>query len=304
VLPTFLVVGAARSGTTSLHYYLAQHPDVCMSAIKEPNFFVFRQTAEGPQPCIGDDKRLLAKSVADRASYERLFDAPGALAVGEASPLYLYTRETPSLVHDVVPDMRIVAVVREPVERAWSHFLYVNGEHENAATAFADNMRRERPLGYEPYRTGTHFLRLSRYAEQLERYVEVFGRDRVLVLSYDALTGDPATALHQVCAFVGVDPAFAFDTSLRYNPSSGERSLLGRVDRVLRPAFPHLKKALPAGVAGRLAARRARLRAAGRTSEGPGVPVDVRAQLRDYFAPDVEWLRREAGIEFPSSSQT
>jgi hypothetical protein len=61
VTPSFFVLGAARCGTTSLHYYLDQHPDIAMSAVKEPNFFLFRQTPDGPEPLFGDDRRLFAR---------------------------------------------------------------------------------------------------------------------------------------------------------------------------------------------------------------------------------------------------
>ena len=301
MLPTFFVLGAARCGTTSLHYWLSQHPDIAMSAIKEPNHFLFRPGPDGPQPCIADDRRLLAKSVPDRAAYERLFPA-AARQAGDASPLYLYTRETPELIAAAVPEARLVAVVREPVDRAWSHFVYVNDELGDAApAAFAQAVRRELPLGYEPYRTGTHFVRLSRYAEQLERHLAVFPRDRLLVLSYDVLVRDPATALRRVCELLGVDPDFTFDTSVRYNPSSGASSTFGRIDRLLRPTFPYLKRALPSGVAGRLAARRAQLRAGHRSDAAPQPTEDVRELLTEHFRPDVEWLARETAISFGAS---
>ena len=299
MLPTFFVLGAARCGTTSLHYWLAQHPDIAMSAIKEPNHFLFRQGPGGPMPCIADDRRLLAKSVPDRTSYERLFPASGVRAAGDASPLYLYTRETPELIAQAVPDARLIAVVREPVDRAWSHFVYVNDELGDAAPEeFARAVERELPLGYQPYRTGTHFVRLSAYAEQLTRYLDVFPRERLLVLSYDVLVQQPATALREVCTLLGVDADFSFDTSVRYNPSSGASSTFGRIDRVLRPAFPYLKRALPSGVAGRLAAKRAQLRAAHRDEASPGPTAGTRRQLDEHFRPDVEWLAGEAGITF------
>lgn len=303
MLPTFFVLGAARCGTTSLHYWLAQQPEIAMSAIKEPNHFVFRPGPDGPVPCIADDRRLLAKSVPDRTAYERLFPAGGVRAAGDASPLYLYTRETPELIAAAVPDARLVAIVREPVERAWSHFLYVNdGLGDEAPRAFTEAVRRELPLGYEPYRTGTHFLRLSRYAEQLQRYLAVFPRDRLLVLPYDVLVREPSAALRQICELLQVDPAFEFDTSVAYNPSTGAESPFGRIDRVLRPAFPYLKRALPGAVAGGLAARRARMRAAHRGAQLMEPAESTRAELTEHFRPDVEWLARELGVTFSGSA--
>lgn len=299
-LPNFLILGAARCGTTSLHYYLAEHPDVCMSSIKEPNFFLFEQTAAGPRPCIGDDRRLIAKSVPDRARYERLFTQP-ATAVGEASPLYLYTRETPELIRRSVPDARLIAIVREPVERTWSHFVYVNDDlGEQTVPAFSAAVERELGLPYEPYRTGTHFVRLSAYAEQLERYRDVFAPEQLLVVGYDDLIRRTPETLARICRFLGIDDSFSFDTSVQYNPSSGERSWVARVDRLVRPAFPYLKKALPASMTGRLARGRARLRAANRSDAAPPIPDDLRTRLRAHFAPDRDWLAREAGIAFAS----
>lgn len=295
-LPNFLILGAARCGTTSLHYYLAEHPDVCMSSIKEPNYFLFDETG---QPCI-DDRRIAAKSVPDRARYEKLFTQP-AKAVGEASPLYLYNRETPALIRKAAPDARLIAIAREPVERTWSHFVYVNDDlGERTVPAFREAVERELGLPYEPYRTGTHFVRLSAYAEQLERYREVFPSEQLLVIGYDDLIRRTAETLATICAFLGIDDSFAFDTSVQYNPSSGERSWVARLDRVVRPAFPYLKRALPAAVSGRLARGRARLRAASRSDAAPPIPADLRATLNAHFAPDREWLAREAGVTFSS----
>jgi hypothetical protein len=300
VLPNFLVLGAARCGTTSLHYYLAEHPDVCMSSIKEPNFFLFEQTSAGPRPCIADDRRLLAKSVPDRTRYERLFAHPAG-AVGEASPLYLYTRETPGLVRTMVPEARLIAIVREPVERTWSHFVYVNDDlGDNTVPAFRDAVERELGLSYEPYRTGTHFVRLSAYAEQLERYRDVFPAELLLVVGYDDLIRRTSETLARICRFLGIDDTFAFDTSVQYNPSSGEQSRMARVDRLLRPAFPYLKKALPASLTGRLARSRAKLRAASRSDAESPIPPDLRATLDAHFAPDREWLASKADVTFSS----
>ena len=298
-LPNFLVLGAARCGTTSLHYYLAEHPDVCMSSIKEPNFFLFEQTDRGPQPCI-DDRRIVAKSVPDRARYERLF-TQAATAVGEASPLYLYNRETPTLIQRTIPEARMIAIVREPVERTWSHFVYVNDDlGDRTVPAFREAVERELGLPYEPYRTGTHFLRLSAYADQLQRYRAVFAADRLLVIGYDDLIRRTPETLARICGFLGIDDTFGFDTSVQYNPSSGERSWVARVDRLVRPTFPYLKKALPASLSGRLARGRARLRAASRSDSAPPIPADLRARLDEHFRADLEWLAREVGVSLAS----
>ena len=296
MLPNFLVLGAARCGTTSLHYYLDEHPDVCMSSIKEPNYFLFDAAGH---PCIAD-RRIIAKSVPDRARYEKLF-VNRVPAVGEASPLYLYNRETPALIHEAIPDARLIAIVREPVERTWSHFVYVNDDlGDDTVPAFRAAVEQELGLGYEPYRTGTHFVRLSAYAEQLERYRQVFANEQLLVIGYDDLIRRTPETLARICQFLGIDDAFAFDTSVQYNPSSGETSWVARLDRIVRPTFPYIKRALPASMTGRLARGRAKLRAASRSDAAPPIPADLRATMDTHFAPDRDWLASEAGVTFAS----
>ena len=100
--------------------------------------------------------RAVGLPVAD----ERLFTPkPGERVLGEASPLYIYVRETPGLVTDVIPDVKVVASLRHPVDRAWSHFLHVyRGDPEGAEPAFRQAVDDELALEYTPYRTGTHFL--------------------------------------------------------------------------------------------------------------------------------------------------
>jgi hypothetical protein len=125
-LPDFLVIGAARSATTSLHYYLEQHPTVTMSRIKEPNHFAFDHTVDPPRALIDPGSAIITKSVIDRAAYERLFSHahPGD-RVGEASPLYLYVREAPEQIRRVLGEPKLIAILRNPVDRAYSHWLHI-----------------------------------------------------------------------------------------------------------------------------------------------------------------------------------
>jgi hypothetical protein len=295
--PTFLVVGAPRAATTSMHYYLAQHPEIVMSTTKEPNYFLFDHSGSRPVPFVANDPRIVAKSVTDTTAYQRLFRVGAQPAVGEASPLYLYTRETPSQVVSTVPDMRIIAIVREPVERAYSHFVYVNDTlGERATAAFEAAVEAEQDAPDEPYRPGSHWLRLGRYRRQLERWLEVVDRSRLLVLSYDDMIGATGDALARTCRFLGVEDSFGFDVATRYNPSTpGGSGRTGAIDRLVKPLRPHLKRVLPPRLAGALAHRRATAHAGGgtRTEIDPA----VRSRLAPYFADDVAWLRTEFGID-------
>jgi Sulfotransferase family len=302
MLPDFLIIGAPRSATTSLHYYLSQHPAIAMSQLKEPNFFLFDQDA---RPLV-DDPRIISKSVSDLASYERLFPAQSPGAIGEASPLYLYTHRTPELISGTLPDARLIAVVREPVERAYSHLRYIRPDLGlDAPAAFAAAVKTELPLPDQPYRSGTHNLRLGRYSAQLDRYLQWFASDRLLILRFRDIEAQPQTTLEAVCRFLGVDDSHQFDVVRRYASSQTSPSA---IDRLMAPIRPHLKRALPPRLVGGLArARATRQSATGHAVHPTGpvearpaslLPPDLRAAVEAYFAESNEAMSRAFGISF------
>lgn len=305
VLPTFLVLGAPRSATTSLHYYLGQHPQVVMSRTKEPNFFLFDQLGDG-RPFVADDRRIVGKSVRSKSGYEELFrGAEGSVrtAVGEASPLYLYTRETPALVTAMVPRARGIAVLRDPVERAWSHFRYVTGTpNDQAESPFLEYVAEERPLPDEPYRSGTHHLRLGRYAAQLARWRDALGVPRLLVLDYRDVVARPGAALERVCSFLEVEPGFRFDTSVRWNPATADAAGMRRFDRLVAPVLPTVKRVLPAAVVAPAARARAQRRARRRSATAPAVPASAYDALRDYYAADIAAVHDEWGLDLSGTT--
>jgi hypothetical protein len=181
MLPTFLLIGAMKSGTTTLSQYLAQHPDVFMTTPKEPNFF-----NDHWHRGVG--------------WYERLFaPARDARARGEASVRYTSfpdDPECPARIASVVPDVRLLYLVREPLDRIRSHYL-----HEVAA------LREPRPLE-RALRENPIYLDRSRYAMQLERYLVHFPRQRLLVVRAEDLFREPLEVLARVYGFLEVDPSW------------------------------------------------------------------------------------------------
>ncbi|HEU5083048.1 MAG TPA: sulfotransferase [Acidimicrobiales bacterium] len=291
-LPSFLVIGAARSATTSLHYYLDQHPSITMSSIKEPNFFAFDHTVDPPAPLFDPTSSMVTKSVTSREAYEGLFAhaRPGDV-LGEASPLYLYVRETPEQVERLLGgDVRFIAVLRNPIDRAYSHWLHIRrGAAEDAVAGFRAACEREMAGGrdYTPYASGTHVLRMGLYDVQLDRYTARFGRPSLLVLDYDALTDRPQRALDEVCDHLGVE-RHAFQTSVQYNRSGVTK---GRTGAALAKALQAAQPRVKAIVGPRLARRLGRLRAAMDTPQpAPAVPPDLRRQLAEWFQPSVDRL--------------
>jgi Sulfotransferase domain len=180
-LPTFVVIGAMKAGTTSLHHYLGGHPEVFVTATKELHYFVAEKNlGRGP------------------AWYARQFrDAGDARAVGETSPDYAkfpVHRGVPARMAALVPDVRLVYVVRDPVDRIRSHYL-----HDLARG------RERRPLA-EAVPGNEHYLAPSRYAVQVQQYLDHFASDQLLVVRSEDLRADRGATMARVHAFVGVTP--------------------------------------------------------------------------------------------------
>jgi hypothetical protein len=198
--PTFLVIGAQKAGTTSLHSYLARHPDVLTAAKKEVEYFS-RHYAQG-------EKWFLAHFPL------RLWR--GRRAVGEASATTLFHPLAHRWVHAFDPQMKLIVVVRDPVDRAYSHYQ-MEFRWGREKLSFEEALEREaRELGPEleriaadPLTTSPLLLTCSyvargRYMEQIERWLEVFPREQLFVVTSEELLADPAGVVARISAFLGI----------------------------------------------------------------------------------------------------
>ena len=222
-MPNFLVIGAARSGTSSLYYYLKQHPEVYMSPVKETNFFAL----EGEElDFAGLRTPGLRRSITDIEAYRELFEGVSKeTAIGEASPSYLYSPKAPARIGHHVPDAKLIAILRNPAERAFSHFLFFSVAIGCEPLAdFAQAIREEERRARDNWEWSWHYVRLGFYAAQLERYFRLFDENQIRIYLYEDLESDPIGLLQDIFRFLGVDEAFAPDTSIRHNPSGIPRS--------------------------------------------------------------------------------
>jgi hypothetical protein len=198
VLPNFVVIGAAKSGTTSLHRYLAAHPDVYMSQTKELNFFV---SVRGQAPDAGNGPRPRGGNWAQGIEwYERQFQAAnGARAVGEASPRYSmhpYLPGVPERMAEVIPNAKLVYVVRDPITRMVSHYVQRTRRR---------TLHETRPLEVALTEEGGEYLSTSRYAHQIEQFLQHFDHRRLLVVLSEKLRSDRDTTMSRILEFLGVD---------------------------------------------------------------------------------------------------
>ncbi len=203
-LPDFLLVGAPKAGTSALHNALSGHPELFLPAVKEPKFFL----TDGPPPTTGGgpgDVETWGEHVWDRGEYEALFaPAPPGTLAGEGTVFYLYDTDAQKRIRDLVPDARLVAVLRDPVERAhsnWAHLRTAGLEPEaDFLTACALEPAR-RDAGWAHF---WHYVAEGRYGAQLDHLLGLFDRDQVLLLRYYDLRSAPSATADRVCDFLGV----------------------------------------------------------------------------------------------------
>jgi len=287
-LPNFLIIGAAKAGTNALYHYLRQHPQVYMSPWKEPKFFAFESEADlGFRAANGKDAPVNASVILDQGEYERLFDdaRDGELARGEASTHYLYVEKSPTRIKSLIPDAKLIAVLRNPVDRAFSSYQHlVRDDLEPLDFGAA--------LDAEPQRIAEHYAYLYRYtdmgfySQQLDRYEKTFSENQLCVLLYDDLRSDPEGTCRQIFSFLGVDEDFVPDMSGEYNRSGVPKNRF--MHRLLNPSAP-MKRRLW-NVTPRLARERlldAQTKIVNRNLQRQTMPEPERDRLRGVFREEV-----------------
>jgi hypothetical protein len=276
MLPNFIVIGAAKAGTTALYWYLSEHPQIFMSPVKETNYFAFGLDGRG-QLLYGDPKhhQFPVKSLAE---YEDLFaEAGDAVAVGEASPIYLECPQAAARIHGLLPDARIVCILRHPVDRAYSDYqmyLRSRGESLDPASDLTAASSWARP--------DSHWMRIGSYHEQLSRYFEAFPRGRIHVFLSEDLKRNALPAVQGLYRFLEVDPTFEPDFATPHNVGGlpASRLLEGLLtSRVIRPVVePWVPKRAANWV------RRLRTR---NMKQAPPLPAELRKALTHHFRDDI-----------------
>lgn len=265
-LPTFLIVGAMKCGTTALARYLSAHPEVFVSPRKEPHYF----------------DRNLDKG---HAWYRTHFAGAGSESqVGEASAYYLCHPQAPPAMADLLPDAKLIALVRNPVDRAYSHYWHSCSRgreslsFEDAVACEPDRLAHGGSARYYGY------VALGRYLGQLERLCSHYRRGQVLVILSEDMRQQPVATFQHVCRFLEVDDVVPDVVGTPMNVHSKFRSL----------RLQHLSRRLPTGLATTI--RKVNTRTVGYAP----MSATTRTRLLEHFAPHNAalgtWLRRDLSV--------
>ena len=295
-LPDFFVIGVPKAGTTALHVALARHPQIFMSAVKEPKFFM----TDGPPPQRGGpgDAKSFRERIWRRDEYEALFDGapPGALR-GESTPFYLYDPEAQRRLHEAVPDARLIAVLRDPIDRAhsnWTHLWSAGLEPEPDFIAACRLEQQRAAAGWAPF---WRYLDLGRYGEQLQRLLARFAREQVLILRYRDLHDRPTVALDELFAFLDVDTGVVTELPVENVTTHASASRRTRALSALLRAGTAVERFVPPALwepAEAFLSRRIQ------NEQRPRDPLTAaqRAVLLPHFADDIALLERLSGLSF------
>lgn len=203
-LPNFIILGAGKSGTTSLYKYLQQHPQIFLPEKKELYFFAFE----------GEDH---PDGVTRFEDYQSMFqNAPDEKVIGEVSSVYLFRPKAPERIEKYIPNAKLIAILRNPTDRAFSSYLMHLGDRHPSIfepqtgklIEFADIVR---DRGY--------FIQIGFYYEQLKRYYDRFDSSQIKIYLYEDLVSDNENLVRDMFRFVGVDETFTPDISQRHKVS-------------------------------------------------------------------------------------
>lgn len=295
ILPDFLILGAAKSGTTSLYFYLRQHPDIFLPQdVKEPGYLAFAE-CNSPQSNPATPYPNIWNSVVfQRERYLKLFSgAKPVQMVGEATPEYLYlhndtVKNIRKLYGERARDLKFIVVLRNPIDRIWSHYwMYIRDGYEGLSfdTASDDKTIRARlDVGWHP---SYDYVGFGKYADQIAAWRDAFGAEAIKVILFDELKSSAPTVCSHLYEFLGVTSGFCPQTEIAFNKSGKLRhewvhehlfrreSLIKSLARTLIPyeSLQEIKHRLLEWNTNRIS-----------------MPPEIRRRLVDLYRPDIERL--------------
>ena len=290
-LPDFLIIGSPKAGSTALHAALAQHPQLFASTPKETKHFLCDGTPPDPSTQRGPgDAHSAREWIWDRDEYERLFaDAPAGRLRFESTPFYLWDKAAQRRIAEAIPDVKLIAVIRDPVDRAYSNWthLWADGLEPVGDFVSAVGLEHNRiAAGWAPF---WRYMELGKYGEQLRHLYTLVDPARVRVVRYRRLIDSPGQTLDELCEFLGVAQG-VIDRAPDANLSrwADDSHLNGAIRRTIRAgaaagayAPPHVWRRASRPLLAALQRGNPPRRA---------LPPHERRVLLDYFTRDIELL--------------
>lgn len=228
--PNFIIIGAMKAATTSLYTYIKQHPDIFMTKVKEPMFFNnFNQNTDFK--VLGNK----SKKVNSLLDYFSMFSSvENESAIGEASPAYIYNENAPHLIKEHLPDVKIIAILRQPTDRAYSNFLHTKRADRENVNSFEQAIKIEKERISDNWSPLYHYIQKGFYSVQLKRYYNLFPKENIKVYLFEDVVKNPKETLKDIFKFLNVDENIEIDSSKKSNVSGTPKGILGFILKKMR----------------------------------------------------------------------
>jgi hypothetical protein len=295
-LPDFFIIGVPKAGTTALHVALARHPQLFLSRVKEPKFFL----CDGPPPRSGGpgDAKTFREHVWRREDYEALFtEAPAGVLRGESTPFYLHDHAAQKRIREAVPHAKLIALLRDPIDRAHSNWAHLWSAGLEPQRDFVAACRLEQQRAEAGWAQFWRYLELGRYGEQLVRLYTVFPREQVLVLRYRDLRNAPAESLDRICRFLGVTPGLVTEITAENVTTHASDSPKNRLVATLLRIGANADHLVPGSWWSRVEPALSRHLQKEQRLRQP-LTEEQRAELLPTFVDDIRVLERVTGDSF------
>jgi hypothetical protein len=291
--PNALVIGAPKCGTTSLYFYLRDRHDIFVPDRKELHYFTYEEllaSSEGP-----GDKAVLSGLCATRESYYDQFEAVAQAVRMDISPSYLYFDHVASRIKQELGDAKIVVMLRDPAEKAYSQYMHLVGELRETFS-FEDALQAETSRREQGWGDMWRYAESSLYSKRLQTYLDVFGADSVHVILFEDFIRDSELAVGQLLRFLGADDSGEIRAEGQFNRSGAPRSKA--VAKLLTQDSP-VKSAVKALLPERLRmSLRMQVQNANNRDKEP-MSESARSYLNSYFAEDVTLTAELLGRKLP-----
>lgn len=275
--PDFLIIGAAKAGTTSLYHYLQQHPEIEMSKNKEPAYFVYKNIRPNNIPKHTSDGYKNQLCFTLNKYINNFFYKDGAKKRGENSNEYLYSKYAPKEIYKYNPNIKLIVILRNPVERAYSHYL-MNVRSGRETLSFRDALKKEKYRIINNYAMGWHYKNVGLYYDQLIRFYNLFDSKNIKVYIFDNFFKNTIKELQSLYKYIGVNENFVPNIEKKYFVSKNipYQYIINNIENVInfRPIsylFYKLVEIYDYNIK-------------------PKIKVSIKKQLKDYYIQEIEKL--------------
>lgn len=308
-LPTFIIAGERKCGTTALHHWLSGHPEIYIHPHWDMNYFVDEDVTGGPRSEAEIDLEKWERTHSPSAYAELFRDGVGRQAIGEKTADLLFWQPAHERMARYLPACRYIVILRNPVERAWSHYWNELGKQGRETLGFEEALAREAPRCQRSAYARNHFSYRARgfYDQTLKRFYEHIAPNRVLVITSEEMRSEPTATLQKVYRFIDVDPHVGLELA-----GSRHNENVTQISRPManRPAFKAIARSynrLSASLAYRLTTSPAQASKLKTYLQLPfrqparrlPIPNDIRARLQQTYRPHVEALEVLLGRQLP-----